>query len=535
MSKLIKFNEDATHSLKKGVDTLADAVKVTLGPKGQNVILGKQYGNPHITKDGVSVAKEIQLDDPSENLGVTLVKSVASKTDDLASDGTTTATVLTQAILSEGLKLVSAGANRIQIKNGLDKCLKVINERLDTISKELTLDSEDLLNIARVSANGDEEISELIAEVFREVGVDGVVSVTESSGIENSIEVVQGMEFDRGYVSPYFVTDKDTLEAEYDNALVLVTDHKISSSGQIIHLMESISKSGKPLLIIADDIDGDALQFLTVNKLRGSLKVVAVKAPNFGSHKTDSLADIALITGANFISTDLVASLESVEMSDLGQVDKVVVTKGTTKLIGGKGDLNELASQIKSLHKQKLDATTDYIKDHITTRIGNLSGGVALIRVGALTEVELIEKKDRTTDAVGAVKSALLEGYIPGGGTILLRISEDLKYVMESQLVGDEVLSVTILERALKSPIRTIVENGGVNGDVVINEILKVTNWSYGYDALNDTYGDMLELGIIDPKKVTRTALENAVSIAGMILTTSCSVTDKPLENEKVL
>lgn len=527
MPKQILFSEDARHKLLAGVNALANTVKVTLGPKGRNVVLDKGYGAPTITKDGVSVAKEIELEDKFENLGAELVKEVASKTNDVVGDGTTTATVLAQAIVQEGMKMVAAGANPVALNRGLHKAAEaVIAELQNSISQKVGKDS--IANVASISAN-DKEIGEKIAAAMNEVGEDGVITVEESQSFGMVIETVKGMRFDKGYVSAYMVTNSDRMEAEYMDAAILITDKKVSSIEDILPILEKVAASGrKELVIIAEDLDGQALTTLVLNKLRGTFNVLAVKAPGFGDRRKEMLQDIAILTGGRVITEELGLKLDTAELTDLGHARKVVATKETTTIVEGKGDESAVKERVAQIRRLIEQTDSDFDREKLMERVAKLAGGVAVIKVGAATETEMKEVKHRIEDAVGATKAAVEEGVVPGGGVALIRASKALENM---KLNDEEMMAVNILRLALEQPLRTIVENAGFEGSVVINEVKKNTG-AYGFNAATGVYEDMILSGIIDPTKVTRSALENAVSVAGMILTTEAVVTELPKKDD---
>lgn len=527
MPKQIKFNEDARHKLLAGVNILANTVKVTLGPKGRNVVLDKGYGAPTITKDGVSVAKEIELEDKFENLGAELVKEVASKTNDVVGDGTTTATVLAQAIVQEGMKMVAAGANPVALNRGLHRASEaVIAELHNNISKKV--EKESIANVASISAN-DKEIGEKIASAINEVGEDGVITVEESQSFGMEIETVKGMRFDKGYVSPYMITNPDRMEAEYQDAAILITDKKISSIEEILPILEKFAQTGrKEMVIIAEDVDGQALTTLVLNKLRGTFNVLAVKAPGFGDRRKEMLQDIAILTGGRVITEELGLKLDTAELTDLGHARKVVATKETTTIVEGKGDESAVKDRVAQIRRLIEQAESDFDREKLQERVAKLAGGVAVIKVGAATETEMKEIKHRIEDAVGATKAAIEEGVVPGGGVALIRASKALDNL---KLNDEEMMAVNILRFALEQPLRVIVENAGFEGSVVINEVKKNTG-AYGFNAATGVYEDMIVAGIIDPTKVTRSALENAVSVAGMILTTEAIITDLPKKED---
>ncbi|UTD16262.1 chaperonin GroEL [Tenacibaculum mesophilum] len=523
MAKDIKFDVDARDGLKRGVDALANAVKVTLGPKGRNVIISKSFGAPHVTKDGVSVAKEVELEDELENMGAQMVKEVASKTNDLAGDGTTTATVLAQAIVKEGLKNVAAGANPMDLKRGIDKAVAAITEDLAKQSKEVGDSSEKIKQVAAISSNNDAIIGNLIAEAFEKVGKEGVITVEEAKGTDTYVDVVEGMQFDRGYLSPYFVTDADKMIADLENPYILLFDKKISNLQEILPILEPVAQSGRPLLIIAEDVDGQALATLVVNKLRGGLKIAAVKAPGFGDRRKAMLEDIAILTGGTVISEERGFSLENATLDLLGTAETVTIDKDNTTIVNGSGDEEQIKARVNQIKTQIETTTSDYDREKLQERLAKLAGGVAVLYVGAASEVEMKEKKDRVDDALHATRAAVEEGIVAGGGVALVRAKKVLETITTENL--DETTGIQIVNRAIESPLRTIVENAGGEGSVVINKVLEGKK-DFGYDAKSEQYVDMLEAGIIDPKKVTRVALENAASVAGMILTTECALVD---------
>ena len=524
MAKEIKFDIEARESLKRGVDALANAVKVTLGPKGRNVILAKTYGAPHITKDGVSVAKEVELEDPFENMGAQLVKEVASKTNDDAGDGTTTATILAQSIIGVGLKNVTAGANPMDLKRGIDKAVAKIVAEIRSMAQEIGDDFKKIEHVAKISANGDEQIGQLIAEAMRKVNKEGVITVEEAKGIETTVEVVEGMQFDRGYISPYFVTNSEKMEAQLENPYVLIYDKKISTLKEILPILEQTVQTGRPLLIIAEDIDSEALATLVVNRLRGGLKVCAVKAPGFGDRRKAMLQDIAILTGGVVISEETGMKIDGVSLEDLGKAEKITVDKDNTTIVNGAGDkeaIRERAAQIKA---QIANTSSDYDREKLQERLAKLAGGVAVLYVGAPSEVEMKEKKDRVDDALSATRAAVEEGTVPGGGTALLRAVRAL-----DGLVGeneDETTGIEIIRRAVEEPLRQIVANAGKEGAVIVQRV-KDGEGDFGYNACLDQFENLYASGVIDPAKVTRVALENAASIAGMFLTTECVIADK--------
>ncbi|XCF07230.1 chaperonin GroEL [Tamlana crocina] len=523
MAKDIKFDIEARDGLKRGVDALANAVKVTLGPKGRNVIISKSFGAPSVTKDGVSVAKEIELEDAHENMGAQMVKEVASKTNDLAGDGTTTATVLAQAIVKEGLKNVASGANPMDLKRGIDKAVEAITKDLEKQAQEVGNSSEKIKQVAAISANNDDTIGELIAQAFSKVGKEGVITVEEAKGLDTYVDVVEGMQFDRGYLSPYFVTDSDKMIADLENPYILLFDKKISNLQEILPILEPVAQSGRPLLIIAEDVDGQALATLVVNKLRGGLKIAAVKAPGFGDRRKAMLEDIAILTGGTVISEERGFTLENADLSMLGTAETVTVDKDNTTIVNGSGDAEAIKARVNQIKAQIETTTSDYDKEKLQERLAKLAGGVAVLYVGAASEVEMKEKKDRVDDALHATRAAVEEGIVAGGGVALVRAKAVLEKIETVNL--DETTGVQIVNKAIEAPLRTIVENAGGEGSVVINKVLE-GNKDFGYDAKSEQYVDMLKAGIIDPKKVTRIALENAASVSGMILTTECALID---------
>ena len=523
MAKDIKFEIEARDSIKRGVNALADAVKVTLGPRGRNVIIGKSFGGPQITKDGVTVAKEIELEDPLENMGAQMVKEVASKTNDLAGDGTTTATVLAQAIVKEGLKNVAAGANPMDLKAGIDKAVAAITANLNKQAKKVNNSSGMIKQVASISANNDGLIGNLISEAFGKVGKEGVITVEESKGTETYVDVVEGMQFDRGYLSPYFVTDSEKMQTEMENPMILLYDKKVSTMKDLLPILEPVAQQGKSLLIIAEDVDGEALATLVVNKLRGSLKIAAVKAPGFGDRRKAMLEDIAILTGGTVISEELGFTLENATLEMLGTAETVTIDKDNTTIVKGAGNKNDIKARVNQIKAQIETTTSDYDKEKLQERLAKLAGGVAVLYVGAASEVEMKEKKDRVDDALNATRAAVEEGIVAGGGVALVRAISVLEKLNADSL--DEQTGINIVAKAIESPLRTIVENAGGEGSVVINKVLEGKN-NFGYDAKSDKYVDMLKAGIIDPKKVTRVALENAASVAGMILTTECALVD---------
>ena len=528
MAKDIKFDIEARDGLKRGVDALANAVKVTLGPKGRNVIIGKSFGGPVVTKDGVTVAKEIELKDPLENMGAQMVKEVASKTNDLAGDGTTTATVLAQAIVKEGLKNVAAGANPMDLKRGIDKAVEAIVADLTKQAKEVGSSSEKIKQVASISANNDEVIGDLIAKAFGKVGKEGVITVEEAKGTDTYVDVVEGMQFDRGYLSPYFVTNPEKMNVELENPYILLYDKKVSSLKELLPVLEPVAQSGKPLLIIAEDVDGEALSTLVVNKLRGALKIAAVKAPGFGDRRKAMLEDIAILTGGTVIAEESGYTLENATLEMLGTAEKVTIDKDNTTLVNGAGKADMIKNRVNQIKGQMETTTSDYDKEKLQERLAKLAGGVAVLYVGAASEVEMKEKKDRVDDALHATRAAVEEGIVAGGGVALLRAKAALNTIKADN--ADEATGIQIVFRAVESPLRTIVENAGLEGSVVVAKVAEGKG-NYGYNAKTDEYVDMLKAGIIDPKKVTRVALENAASVAGMILTTECALIDIKEDN----
>jgi chaperonin GroEL len=531
MAKQIFFNLDARNKMKRGVDTLADAVKVTLGPKGRNVVIEKKFGAPAVTKDGVTVAKEIELEDPIENMGAQMVKEVASKTADVAGDGTTTATVLAQAIITEGLKNVAAGANPMDIKRGIDKAVDLVVANLQSQSQTVGSDIKKIQQVASISANNDAEIGKLIAEAMQKVGKDGVITVEEAKGTETSIDIVEGMQFDRGYISPYFVTNADKMECELSNPFILIYDKKISAMKDILHILEKVAQQGAPLLIISEDLEGEAMATLVVNKLRGTLKVAAVKAPGFGDRRKEMLQDIAILTKGIVISEEQGFKLENADLTYLGRAERVTIDKDNTIIVGGKGKKDDINARIAQIKSQIESTTSDYDREKLQERLAKLSGGVAVLNVGAATEVEMKEKKDRVDDALHATRAAVEEGIVPGGGIAFIRAIESLD--KKKGLNEDETTGMAIVRRALEAPLRTIVYNAGIEGSIVVQKV-REGKGDFGYNARTDKYEKLLTAGVIDPTKVSRVALENAASIAGMLLTTECVVADKPKNEEPV-
>ena len=528
MAKEIKFEIKAREELKKGVDALADAVKVTLGPKGRNVIIEKKFGAPHITKDGVSVAREVEIEDPFQNMGAQLVKEVASKTGDDAGDGTTTATVLAQSIINVGLKNVAAGANPMDIKRGIDKGVAVVVENIKAMAEEVGDDFKKIEDVARVSANNDEAIGHLIAEAMKKVKKEGVITVDEAKGTETTVDIVEGMQFDRGYISPYFVTNTEKMECEMDSPFILLYDKKISNLKDLLPILESSAQSGRPLLIIAEDVDQEALATLVVNRLRGSLKICAVKAPGFGDRRKEMLEDIAVLTGGVVISEEKGMKLESATVDCLGTAEKVEVDKEKTTIINGSGDKNAIAARVGQIKAQIEKTTSDYDREKLQERLAKLAGGVAVLHIGAPSEVEMKEKKDRVDDALSATRAAIAEGIVPGGGVAYIRCVSKLEALKGDN--DDETTGIMIVKRAIEEPLRQIVANAGVEGAVVVQKVKEGTG-DFGYNARTDRYENLMAAGVIDPAKVTRVALENAASIAGMFLTTECVIAEKKEEN----
>ncbi|HEX6643962.1 MAG TPA: chaperonin GroEL [Gemmatimonadales bacterium] len=522
-AKELLFNTDARAKLKKGVDALAEAVKVTLGPKGRNVVIDKKFGSPTVTKDGVTVAKEVELTDPIENMGAQMVKEVATKTSDLAGDGTTTATVLAQAIFREGLKNVTAGANPMELKRGIEKAVEAIVEELKSLSVP-SAGKKEIAQVGTISANNDKEIGNLIAEAMDKVGKDGVITVEEAKGLETTLETVDGMQFDRGYLSPYFVTDPEKMEAVLDDAYLLIHDKKISAMKELLPVLEKVAQSGRPLLIIAEDVEGEALATLVVNKLRGTLKVAAVKAPGFGDRRKEMLRDIAVLSGGQVISEEVGFKLENATLGDLGRAKRVVIDKDNTTVVDGKGKENDIQGRIGEIRGAIEKSTSDYDREKLQERLAKLSGGVAVINVGAATETEMKEKKARVEDALHATRAAVEEGIVAGGGVALIRAQRALDKIRGTD---DEKIGVDIVRRAIEEPIRAIAVNAGVEGSIVLAKVKESKEKNFGYNAANDDYEDLVKAGVIDPTKVTRTALQNAASIAGLLLTTECVVVEK--------
>jgi chaperonin GroEL len=525
-AKELLFNSDARAKLKKGVDALADAVKVTLGPKGRNVVIDKKFGSPTVTKDGVTVAKEVELADAIENMGAQMVKEVATKTSDLAGDGTTTATVLAQAIFREGLKNVTAGANPMELKRGIDRAVEAVIEELKKLSTP-SAGKKEIAQVGTISANNDPEIGKLIADAMEKVGKDGVITVEEAKGLETTLETVDGMQFDRGYLSPYFVTDPEKMEAVLEDAYLLIHDKKISAMKELLPVLEKIAQTGKPLLIIAEDVEGEALATLVVNKLRGTLKVCAVKAPGFGDRRKEMLVDIAKLTGGKVISEEVGFKLENAVLADLGRAKRVVIDKDNTTVVDGKGKADDIQGRISEIKVAIDKSTSDYDREKLQERLAKLSGGVAVIHVGAATETEMKEKKARVEDALHATRAAVEEGIVPGGGVALLRAQPALDKVKGTD---DEKVGVEIVRRALEEPIRMIVQNAGAEGSIVVAKVKESKDRNFGYNAATDVYEDLVKAGVIDPTKVTRTALQNAASIAGLLLTTECVVVERKEE-----
>src|SRR5215207_4204799 len=529
MAKQLFFDIEARNKMKKGVDILANAVKVTLGPKGRNVVLEKKFGAPSVTKDGVTVAKEIELEDAIENMGAQMVKEVASKTADIAGDGTTTATVLAQAIITEGLKNVAAGANPMDLKRGIEKAVRAVVENLRSQSQTVGNDNKKIEQVATISANNDSEIGKLIAQAMEKVSKDGVITIEEAKGIETTVDVVEGMQFDRGYISPYFVTNSEKMQAELENPYILIYDKKVSAMKDILHILEKIAQQGAPLLIIAEDLEGEALATLVVNKLRGTLKVAAVKAPGFGDRRKEMLQDIAILTKGIVISEEQGYKLEGADLTYLGQAASITIDKDNTTIVGGKGKKDEINARINQIKAQIETTTSDYDKEKLQERLAKLSGGVAVLYVGAATEVEMKEKKDRVDDALHATRAAVEEGIVPGGGVAYIRAIADLENL--KGINEDETTGIAIVKRAIEEPLRQIVINSGIEGSIVVQKI-KEGSGDFGFNARTEVYENMFAAGVIDPTKVTRIALENAASIAAMLLTTECVIVDKPKEEK---
>ena len=529
MAKQLFFDIEARNKMKKGVDILANAVKVTLGPKGRNVVLEKKFGAPSITKDGVTVAKEIELEDPIENMGAQMVKEVASKTADIAGDGTTTATVLAQSIISEGLKNVAAGANPMDLKRGIDKAVEKVVASLSAQSQTIGNDSRKIEQVASISANNDNNIGKLIAQAFGKVGKEGVITVEEAKGTDTTVEVVEGMQFDRGYISPYFVTNSEKMQAELENPYILIYDKKISAMKDILHILEKVAQSGRPLLIIAEDLEGEALATLVVNKLRGTIKVAAVKAPGFGDRRKEMLTDIATLTEGIVISEELGHKLEAADLKSLGQASSVTIDKDNTTIVGGKGKKAVILERVNQIKAQIENTTSDYDREKLQERLAKLAGGVAVLYIGAATEMEMKEKKDRVDDALHATRAAVEEGIVPGGGVAYIRAIDSLEKLKGAN--EDETTGIQIVKRALEEPIRQIVVNSGIEGSIVVQKV-KEGKADFGFNARTEVYENLLKAGVIDPTKVTRIALENAASSAGMLLTTECVIADKPKKEE---
>jgi chaperonin GroEL len=529
MAKQLFFDIEARNKMKKGVDILANAVKVTLGPKGRNVVLEKKFGAPSITKDGVTVAKEIELEDPIENMGAQMVKEVASKTADIAGDGTTTATVLAQAIIGEGLKNVAAGANPMDLKRGIDKAVEKVVASLSAQSQTIGNDKNKIEQVASISANNDNAIGKLIAQAFAKVGKEGVITVEEAKGTDTTVDVVEGMQFDRGYISPYFVTNSEKMEAELQNPYILIYDKKISAMKDILHILEKVAQSGRPLVIIAEDLEGEALATLVVNKLRGTIKVAAVKAPGFGDRRKEMLQDIAILTKGIVISEEQGYKLESADLTYLGTAASITIDKDNTTVVGGKGKKEDITARVNQIKAQIESTTSDYDKEKLQERLAKLSGGVAVLYIGAATEMEMKEKKDRVDDALHATRAAVEEGIVPGGGIAYIRAIESLEKLKGAN--EDETTGIAIVKRAIEEPLRQIVVNSGIEGSIVVQKV-KEGKGDYGFNARTEVYENLLKAGVIDPTKVTRIALENAASIAGMLLTTECVIADKPKKEE---
>jgi chaperonin GroEL len=527
MSKMIFFDIEARNKMKKGVDIMSDAVKVTLGPQGRNVVIERKFGAPTVTKDGVTVAKEIELEDPIENMGAQMLKEVASKTADVAGDGTTTATVLAQAIISEGLKNVTAGANPMDLKRGIDKAVKAVVENLQKQSQTVGNDNKKIEQVASISANNDSAIGSLIAQAMAKVGKEGVITVEEAKGTDTTVDVVEGMQFDRGYISPYFVTNSEKMMAELSNPYILIYDKKISTMKDILHILEKVAQTGRPLVIIAEDLDGEALATLVVNKLRGTIKVAAVKAPGFGDRRKEMLQDIAILTAGIVISEEQGYKLENADLTYLGSAESITIDKDNTTIVGGKGKKADITARVNQIKAQVEVTTSDYDKEKMQERLAKLSGGVAVLYIGAATETEMKEKKDRVDDALHATRAAVEEGIVPGGGVAYVRASDVLAKMTGAN--EDETTGIAIVRKAIEAPLRTIVENAGHEGSVVVNKI-KEGKADYGFNARTEKYENLFKAGVIDPTKVSRVALENAASIAGMMLTTECVIADKPKE-----
>ena len=530
MAKQIVYGEESRQAILRGVNALADAVKVTLGPKGRNVVLDKKFGSPTITKDGVTVAKEIDLKNSLENMGAQMVREVASKTSDTAGDGTTTATVLAQAIFREGIKMVVAGANPMELKRGIEKAVEGVVTELKKLSKEVGKDSKAVAQVGTISANNDETIGNIIAEAMEKVGRDGVITVEEAKSMETSLEVVEGMQFDRGYLSPYFVTDPERMEAVLENPVILIHEKKISSMKDLLPLLEQVARGGRPLVIIAEDVDGEALATLVVNKLRGTLQVAAVKAPGFGDRRKAMLEDIAILSGGRAITEDLGIKLENIKMEDLGRAKKITIDKDNTTIVEGAGSQSGIEGRVKQIRTQIEDTTSDYDREKLQERLAKLVGGVAVIKVGAATETEMKEKKARVEDAMHATKAAVEEGIVPGGGVALIRAAKALDTL---KLEGDQKVGADIVRRAIESPLRWIAHNAGVEGSIVVQKVKESKDAAYGYNAATDNYEDLTKAGVIDPTKVVRSALQNASSIAALLLTTEAMVSEVPEEKKE--
>ena len=525
MAKQIFFDIEARNKMKKGVDTLANAVKITLGPKGRNVVIEKKFGAPQVTKDGVTVAKEIELEDPIENMGAQMVKEVASKTADIAGDGTTTATVLAQSIISEGLKNVAAGANPMDLKRGIDKAVAKVVESLKSQSQAVGNDSKKIEQVATISANSDSEIGKLIATAMGKVGKEGVITVEEAKGTDTTVDVVEGMQFDRGYISPYFVTNSEKMEVELENPYILIYDKKISAMKDILQILEKVAQSGRPLLIIAEDLEGEALATLVVNKLRGTLKVAAVKAPGFGDRRKEMLTDIAILTAGIVVSEEQGFKLDNADLTYLGQAASITIDKDNTIIVGGKGKKADIVARVNQIKAQVENTTSDYDREKLQERLAKLSGGVAVLYIGAATEMEMKEKKDRVDDALHATRAAVEEGIVPGGGVAYIRAVESLEKLKGAN--EDETTGIQIVKRAIEEPLRQIVINSGIEGSIVVQKV-KEGKADFGFNARTEVYENLFKAGVIDPTKVTRVALENAASIAAMLLTTECVIADKP-------
>jgi len=524
-AKILQYDEEARKSILNGVNALADAVKVTLGPKGRNVILDKTFGAPTVTKDGVTVAKEVELEDKFENMGAQMVREVASRTSDVAGDGTTTATILAQAIYREGVKAVAAGGNPMEIKRGIDKAVEVVIDELKKITKP-TKDQKEIAQVGTISANNDETIGNIIAEAMGKVGKEGVITVEEAKGLQTELEVVEGMQFDRGYLSPYFVTNPDKMEAVLDDAYILIHDKKVSGMKDLLPVLEQIAKIGKPLLIIAEEVEGEALATLVVNKIRGTLHVATVKAPGFGERRKSMLEDIAILTGGKVISEDMGAKLENARMEDLGQAKKIIIDKDNTTIVDGAGNRKDLEARVKMMRAQIEETTSDYDREKLQERLAKLVGGVAVIKVGAATETEMKEKKARVEDALNATRAAVEEGIVPGGGVAYIRCIPSLDKL---SLGGDQQIGVNIVKKAIEEPLRMIAQNAGFEGSIVVEKVKAGKN-DFGFNAQSDTYEGMMKAGIIDPTKVTRFALQNASSVSSLMLTTQCMIAEKPKE-----